>query len=430
MLANDDEALKASGQPPRAWPIRGARTLVVTGLLGLTACSGAPRTPLVPVAGQTVVLISLDGFRWDYLDRPEAARLRELAARGVRAERLVPSFPSKTFPNHYTLVTGLYPEHHGIAANVMLDSTLGRFQTGNHPAVRDARWFGGEPIWVTAEKQGVRTAAYFWPGSEAPIGGIYPHWYYRFDAITARDTRVRRVLEWLAMPDSSRPRLVAVYFSDVDTDGHAHGPDSPEVNAAIARVDSAVGAIIDGIAQQGKTSHVNVVVVADHGMAAVSADRVIALDDYVAMDSLDVADWTPVATIIPKRGREAYVYQALRGANAHLQVYRKGDLPAHLHYNTGARVTPIVAIADEGWSIGTRAMLATMERGRIIGAHGYDNTLPSMGALFVAAGPSFRRGVTVPAFTNVHVYPLLAQLLQVRPAVTDGSLDSVRALLR
>jgi predicted AlkP superfamily pyrophosphatase or phosphodiesterase len=430
MLVTRDEEFGVKLHIECAWQTCAVRALVVAGLLGLAACGGTPRTPLTPVAVQPVVLISLDGFRWDYLDRPEAARLRELAARGVRAERLVPSFPSKTFPNHYTLVTGLYPEHHGIAANVMLDSTLGRFQTGNHPSVRDARWFGGEPIWVTAKKQGVRTATYFWPGSEAPIGGIYPHWYYRFDAVTARDTRVRRVLEWLAMPDSSRPRLVAVYFSDVDTDGHTHGPDSPEVNAAIARVDSAVGAIIDGIAQQGKTSQVNVVVVADHGMAAVSADRVIALDDYVAMDSLAVADWTPVATIIPKPGREAYVYRALRGANAHLQVYRKGELPPHLHYNSGARVTPIVAIADEGWSIGTRAMLATMKRGVITGAHGYDNTLPSMGALFVAAGPSFRRGVTVPAFTNVHVYPLLAQLLRLTPAITDGSLDSVRALLR
>jgi predicted AlkP superfamily pyrophosphatase or phosphodiesterase len=415
------------------WHVRLSKTLYALQALVLvcqSGCGSSARTAPVPDPARTVVLISLDGFRWDYLDRPEAVRLRELAARGVRAERLVPSFPSKTFPNHYTLVTGLHPENHGIAANVMLDPVLGRFQTGNDPAVRDARWFGGEPIWVTAEKQGVRTAAYFWPGSEAPVGGLFPHWYYRFDAGTARDTRVRRVLEWLAMPDSSRPRLIAVYFSEVDTDGHRFGPDSPEVNAAIARVDSVVGAIIDGIAQQGRTSQVNVMVVADHGMTAVTAERVVALDDYVSLDSLDVGDWNPVATIIPKPGRETYVYRALRGAHAHLQVYRKGELPPHLHYNTGARVTPIVAIADEGWSIGTRATLAKMERGRITGAHGYDNTLPSMGALFVAAGPSFRRGVTVPAFSNVHIYPLLAQLLQVKPAVTDGSLDSVRTLLR
>ena len=399
-------------------------------LIGMTGCSAVVARHPASAAPARVVLISLDGFRWDYLDRAPAVRLRELAARGVRAERMVPSFPSKTFPNHYTLVTGLYPEHHGIAANVMLDPLLGRFRTGNDPAVRDARWFGGEPIWVTAERQGVRTATYFWPGSEAPIGGMRPHWFYAFDATTARDTRVRRVLEWLAMPDSAAPRLVAVYFSDVDTDGHTHGPDAPETDAAIARVDSAVGAIIDGIGRQGASDRVNVIVLADHGMTEVSPARGIALDDYVAMDSLDIGDWDPVATIIPRPGREAYVYDALRNAHPHLRVYRKGELPARLHYNAGARVTPLVAIADEGWSIGTRAVLARKPAGTVTGAHGYDNALPSMGALFVAAGPSFRRGVSVPPFTNVHVYPLLAELLQVRPAETDGALDSVRTMLR
>ncbi len=408
--------------------------LLVATLVALAACVRAgsvPEPPPMPAdTTPSVVLISLDGFRWDYLDRPQAAHLRALAARGVRAERMLPSFPSKTFPNHYTLVTGLFPENHGIAANVMLDASLGRFRTGNDPAVRDARWFSGEPIWVTAERQGMRTAAYFWPGSEAPIGGLHPHWYYPFDMTTTRETRINRVLEWLAMPDSTRPRLIAVYFSDVDTDGHNFGPDSREVNEAIAHVDSAVGAIVDGIARQGRTSQVNVVVVADHGMTAVDAERVIALDEYVSMDSLDVGDWNPVATIIPKPGRERYVFDALRAAHPHLRVYRKGELPERLHYNRGARVTPIVAIADEGWSIGTRAELAKLLPGKTTGAHGYDNALPSMGALFVAAGPSFRQGVTVKPFTNVHVYPLLAQVLRLKPAGTDGSLDSVRAMLR
>ena len=188
-----------------------------------------------------MVLISLDGFRWDYLQRPEARRLRELAARGVRAERLVPSFPSKTFPNHLTLVTGLYPEHHGIAANVMRDPVLGRFATGNDPAVRDARWYRGEPIWVTAEKQGVRSAAYFWPGSEAAIGGVRRTWCYPFDVTTSRATRVSRVLEWLAMPDSAAPRLIAVYFSDVDTEGHNFGPASPEASLRSRRWTAPLG---------------------------------------------------------------------------------------------------------------------------------------------------------------------------------------------
>jgi predicted AlkP superfamily pyrophosphatase or phosphodiesterase len=377
-----------------------------------------------------VVLISLDAFRWDYLQRPAARRLRELAAGGVQAERLIPSFPSKTFPNHYTLVTGLYPEHHGIAANVMLDPQLGRFATGGNPSVRDARWYGGEPIWVTAEKQGVPTAAYFWPGSEAAIGGVRPQWYYAYDGATMRSTRVKRILDWLAMPDSTAPRLIAAYFSDVDTESHNHGPDSPETDRAIAQVDSAVGAIIDGIAALGATGKVNVVIVSDHGMAEVTLERTIYLDDYVAMDSLDVADWSPVATIVPRAGAADYVYRQLKGAHPHLSVYRKGELPPRLRYNTGDRVTPIVAIADEGWSISTRTAQAQMTAGRTYGAHGYDAALPSMGALFVAAGPGLASGLSVKPFQNVHIYALLAALLHIAPATTDGSLDSVRVLLR
>ncbi len=377
-----------------------------------------------------VVLVSLDGFRWDYLQRPAARRLRELAATGVHAERLTPSFPSKTFPNHYTLVTGLHPENHGIAANVMRDSLLGRFATGSDPSVRDARWYRGEPIWVTAERQGVRSAAYFWPGSEAAIGGVRPHWFYPFDITTSRAARVARILDWLAMPDSTAPRLIAAYFADVDTDGHNYGPLAAQTDSAIARVDSAVGAILDGIIALGASERTDLIVVSDHGMTEINAEHTIALDDYVSLDSLDVGDWSPVAMLIPKAGRDAYVFNALAHASPHVQVFRKGSLPERLHYNTGDHVTPIVAIADEGWSIGTRASLASIRAGHTYGAHGYDSQLVSMGALFVATGPDFRQGLAVPPFANIHLYPLLAAVLHLQPAATDGSLDSVRTLLR
>ncbi len=408
----------------RAW-------LLLPLVVGAAALAGfgPARSP----AGQPthqLVLISLDGFRWDYLQRPNAARLRELAARGTQAERLVPSFPSKTFPNHITLVTGLFPENHGIAANVMRDPVLGRFATGSDPAVRDPRWYSGEPIWVTAERQGVRSASYFWPGSEAPIGGVLPHWTYPFDVTTTRATRVERVLEWLAMPETTAPGLIAVYFSEVDTDGHNFGPNAARTDTAIAQVDSAVGAIVDGITRLGATDRVNIVVVSDHGMTEIVAERTIALDTYVSMDSLVIGDWSPVATIIPKPGTADYVFNALVNAHPHLKVFRKGDLPSRLHYNTGAHVTPIVAIADEGWSIATQASAANMPRGQVLGAHGYDPELPSMGALFIAAGPDVAQGRVVPAFGNVHVYSLLANLLHLKPAVTDGSPDSVRSILR
>ena len=377
-----------------------------------------------------MLLVSLDGFRWDYIERPGAVRLRQLASRGVRAERLVPVFPTKTFPNHYTIVTGLYTEHHGIVANLMRDSLLGAFGMGDSPSVRDARWWGGEPIWVTAEKQGVRTAPYLWPGVEAAVGGVRPRWYVKFDTTATRAQRVEAVLRYLAIPGDTAPRFVTEYFSDVDVAGHRYGPSSPQADSAIARVDSAVGALVDGVARLGLADRVNVIVVADHGMAALSRDRAIYLDDHVSMDSLDVIDWTPVADIEPKPGREAYVFSRLAGANAHLAVYRKGTLPARFAFNNHPHITPVVAIADEGWKITTHARANGSPATAWGGDHGFDPQLVSMGAIFIAAGPAFREGVVVPPFTNIHLYALMARILGITPVKTDGSLDSVRALLR
>jgi predicted AlkP superfamily pyrophosphatase or phosphodiesterase len=381
-------------------------------------------------AGHTVVLIALDGFRWDYLDRPVAVNLRALAERGVRAERLIPSFPSKTYPNHYTLVTGLYPQNHGIVANVIHDSALGWFRTGADPAVRDGRWFGGEPIWVTAEKRGIRTAVYFWPATEAEIGGVRPTWYVGYHKAISREARVNRVLDWLAMPKSERPRFITAYFEDTDNAGHEFGPTAARTDSAIATVDSAIGAIVKGIERLGRTNDVHVVVVSDHGMAETAPARTIYLDDLVSLDSLRVIDWTPVATIEPAAGRDAYVYSRLHGAHPNLAVYRKADVPARLHFSAGHRISPIVAIADEGWTISTRARIAALKGRSSQGAHGYDNALPSMSGILVAAGPGLRSGFVRPPLENVHVYPLLAALLGITPAASDGSIDSVRMMIR
>ena len=399
--------------------------------IALLAAGCATRHPAAPApdARQSVVLISLDGFRWDYINRPEAKNLRARAAHGVRAERLVPSFPSLTFPNHYTIVTGLYPEHHGIISNSMLDPVLGKFANGDNPAVRDARWWGGEPIWVTAELQHERAAPFAWPGAEAPIGGIRPTWWEKYDAKASRADRVRKVLSLLALPADSAPRFITEYFSEVDHQGHEAGPDSPQLDTAITQLDSAVGAIVDGIAKLGLANRVNLIVLADHGMAAMSTSRFIVLDEYVSLDSLDIIEGGPVEEIVPKPGHERYVYEHLHGANLHLAVYRKGEVPARFHYNDNPRITPIVAIADEGWATTTRSRLLA-KLGPFGGNHGYDNQLLSMGALFVASGPAFRSGAVVPPFQNIHVYDLIAHLLGLRPAPNDGSPDSTRVLLK
>ncbi len=407
--------------------------LLALGASGANACARVPRpAEAASSAAQRVLLVSLDGYRWDYVDRPAAVRMRELAARGVRAERMIPAFPSKTFPNHYTIVTGLTPEHHGIVANAMRDPELGRFRMNDAAAQREPRWWGGEPIWVTAEKQGRRAAALFWPGSEAPIGGVAPTWWSPYQDDLPHADRIARVLEWLALPRDSAPAFIAMYFSDTDNADHAYGPEAVETDSAIARVDRAIGTLVDGIARLGLTDEVNLIVVADHGMTATARDRIIVLDDYLDLGTVEVVDWTPVAAIQLRTGDDEAVYRALRGAHPQLQVYRKGEVPARFHFNAHPRITPIVAVAAEGWTIASRAQVARWDSTRWTsgGAHGYDPELLSMGAVFVAAGPGIAVGKRVPAFRNVHVYALMAELLALEPAATDGRLEATREVRR
>lgn len=401
-------------------------------VLALAAACPSPAPPPGPRApSQTVVLVSLDGFRYDYLDRPAAANLHALAARGVRARWMVPIFPSKTFPNHYSQVTGLYAEHHGVISNTMWDPALGWFSLADTSAASRAnpRWWGGEPLWVTAVRQGQRSATFFWPGSDVEIAGTWPTYWLPYDGRMPNARRVAQVLEWLALPGDRAPAFVTLYFSDVDGAGHDFGPDAPQTDSAIARVDSAVGALVSGIEARGLGNRVNVIIVADHGMAATSPERYIYLDDYVDVSTITVIDWSPVALLAPKTGSAEDLYRALADKHPHLTVYRKAEIPERLHYRAHLRIPPIVAVADEGWEISTRQRVAERPP-RPGGTHGYDPAVRSMGALFVAAGPAFPRGRVVEPFTNVHLYELMAHVLGLRPAPNDGSLDSVRAVLR
>jgi len=414
---------------------RGGRTIGFGALvfLLLVGCQQRPAdTRVAAAAPPRVILISFDGYRWDYISRPGAVRLRELAAGGVRAERMIPVFPSKTFPNHYSIVTGLTAEHHGIVANAIRDSVLGLFTLRDTLAQSESRWWGGEPIWVTTQRQGQRAGVVGWPGSEAAIGGVRPSWWQRYWHEQPHSEKVQKLLDWLSLPADSAPNLMLAYFHDVDGAGHSYGPEAPQVDSAIAMVDRALGALLDGIAARGMQDQVNIIIVSDHGMTPVSPERAIVLDDYVALDDVDVVDWTPVAAIAPKAGAMERVYAQLKDAHPQMAVYRKGEVPARYHFNGHPRITEIVAVAAEGWTITSRAQVtrsrATNWRGG--GAHGYDPDLESMGALFVAAGPGIASGRVLPAFRNVHVYSLLAHLLHLTPARTDGSLDSLRAVLR
>ena len=405
------------------------RQLLALLLAAVVACSSGGGSAVAPRPPQTVVLVSLDGFRWDYLDRPEAAQLRAIAAGGVRARQMQPVFPTKTFPNHYSLVTGLWAEHHGIVGNTMEDAALGRFVISDTVAVRTSGWWGGEPIWVTAEKQGRHAASMFWPGSEAEIGGVRPSWYERYDDRLSHDARIRKVLQWLALPRDSAPAIITTYFSVVDNAGHRNGPDAPETNAAIARADSAVSSLWRGIQASANAANINMIVVADHGMVATSESRRIILDDWLEKGTYHVVDLNPVALITPSAGQEAEVLRRLSEA-PHLQVYRKDQVPERWHFRDNPRITQIVAVAEEGWVIGTREMVTRIPAYGGGGTHGYDNALTSMQAVFLAVGPAFAQGKSVERVRNVDVYELMAHVLGLRPAPNDGSLDSIRTVLR
>lgn len=390
----------------------------------LAALSGAPAAL---AQSRPVILIGLDGFRADYLDRGVTPTLSRLASEGARAENgMKPSFPSVTFPNFYTLATGLHPDHHGLVHNVMQDSGLpGRtFTLGNRAEVMDRVWYDdAEPIWVTAEKAGLRTATLFWPGSEAPIGGVRPTYWLPFEQTVPSTARVNMLLGWFTLPPDESPRLATVYFDILDTAGHRFGPDSPEVNAALAEADAAITLLLQGLEARGVEA--NLVIVADHGMAAIAGERVVMLDERLDRSAFTVTALGPVATLDPAPGREEEVERALLGPAPHRECWRKTELPARLAYGTHRRIPAIVCLAEIGWYIGVSDRTdPTRIRG---GAHGYDNTEPQMRALFVAHGPDIASGVVLPAMDSVDVQPLLARLLGLTAPAADGSAADTRA---
>ena len=389
------------------------------------APDAAPRAPVT-------ILVSIDGFRPDYLDRGITPNLSRLAAEGVTGP-MRPSFPSKTYPNHWTLVTGLRPDRHGITANSMEDPA--RPSETFTMATDDPFWWNAAPpVWVTAEKAGIPTASMFWPGSVVGWGGTRGSEWPNYVANGTRPTdwqafsqqmpdanRVRTVLDWMRRPAATRPRFVTTYFDVVDTAGHSHGPTSPEVDAAIADVDRAIGELVAGLAEQGQPA--NLIVVSDHGMTATSSDRVIALDQLVPPAHARVFESGPYATFVPQPGREAAVAGALLKPHAHLQCWRKAEIPARFHYGSNPRVPPFLCLADDGWMTYKTAPTTPFSRGD----HGYDNALPSMRALFIANGPAFAPGRRLEAFDNVSVAPLLRTLLGL-PA--DSTLDGTDAPFR
>ena len=398
-------------------------------LAPITAPAPAMTTavPILDGRSPVTILVSIDGFRPDYLDRGVTPNLGRLRAGGVFAS-MRPSFPSVTFPNHWTLVTGLRPDRSGIVGNKMQDPAR-KGETFTMASDDPFWWSESSPIWVDAEKAGIRAATMFWPGANVAVGGTVrpdshgaidggtrPEDWQQFNQQVSATQRVNAVLDWMRRPAAIRPKLVTLYFDTVDSAGHADGPDSPGVNRAVADVDAAIGMLVDGLASLRQAA--NLVIVADHGMAATSSTRVIALDTIADKADYSVVEAGAYASLNAVPGREAALEARLLRRHDHLQCWRKSEIPARFHYGRNPRVPAYLCLAEVGWRIEASAPTKVSTGG----SHGYDNAAPEMRALFLANGPAFARGKTIPSFDNVAIEPLLRDLIGLpKAAGLDGT---------
>lgn len=358
--------------------------------------------------GPTTILISLDGFRADFLDRGLTPTLNSFIAQGVSPKYMIPSFPSVTFPNHYTLVTGLYPESHGVVGNSFWDPGLQEefYYTDPSRSMQPKWWAGGEPLWVTAELQNLKSAIHMWPGSEAHIT-LEPTFLDKFNADEMLSRKVDRILELLDTPNSGqesqnieRPQFIAAYVPVVDADGHKYGPNSTEIRGTISAVDTMLRDLFIGLDERNLTQIVNIVVVSDHGMASTSTDRLIQLDDLIDLALVEHIDGWPLYGLRPRNPDDLQsLYNTLRAESAQnptFEVYlRDKDMPERYHFSKNDRIAPLWVIPKTGWAIVHKEDFDVKEAkvsGKTYhpkGLHGYDNEHPLMRAIFVARGPAF-----------------------------------------
>jgi predicted AlkP superfamily pyrophosphatase or phosphodiesterase len=384
----------------------------------------------------TLILISIDGFRYDYLKKYAPANLNYLARNGVRARWMIPSFPTKTFPNHYAIATGLYPQNNGIVENNIYDRDRNVvFTMGNREEVSNGRWWLGEPIWITAEKQGQKTAPLFFPGSEAEIAGKRPTYWKAYDGKVPNDARVDTVLSWLDLPKGERPTFLTLYFSDVDNAGHHFSPNSVETKDAVLKIDEQIGRLITGLKSRNIFNNVNLIIVSDHGMATVDFNNAVILDEMFDTSLTDKILWAnEIVSIFPKAGKENEIYETLKAKlPSQVKIYRKSETPARFHYSNSPRIAPLLILPKEGWVVVNREyyekMKADGEMRHLRGEHGYDNQLVSMRAIFIAHGEAIKKGKVVEPFENVEVYNIMTQILGLNPAPNDGHAEAARAVL-
>ncbi|RDD43637.1 Ectonucleotide pyrophosphatase/phosphodiesterase family member 3 [Trichoplax sp. H2] len=397
-----------------------------------------------------LLLISVDGFRWDYHKRGFSPNLTafgkatesrgrlptlcvnqvynyNLASRGVRADYMQSCFPTKTFPNHYSIVTGLYPAHHGIVANTFFDPQLNdKFYIGAKNSTQ-SKWWGGEPIWVTARKNNLKAASYFWVGSESEIKGYRPNYWYRYNGSIPFMERVHQVFRWLEMPESERPTMITLYFDQPDYAGHVYGPESSQVNEQIKRIDDTLGAIFMGLKKRGLENCVNIIVISDHGMRKTCCSRMIYLDQFINITTNDIINRGTFGGIRVKGGNATEIAEKLRCKSKFWRVYKKEDMPVRFHYDNNSRIPDVIILPNENWlvrpSYNPRYTFCNGAN------HGWDNLDTDMRTIFMAAGPGFKKAKVIKPFKNIELYNVMAALLGVKPAKNDGNMGRLNSIL-
>ena len=377
------------------------------------------------------VILSLDGNRWDYPDYYEMPFFDSLATVGVKA-RMEPSFPSSTFPNHYTMATGLVPDHNGLVNNSYWNPETQHGYAIRDPESRyDPRYYLGEPIWVTAQKQGVKCASIYWVGSDIPIKDTYPTYYRRWDDEPhwTFSERCDEIVRLMSLPEKERPRLVMGYFDEPDHMGHVFGPMSPETKEMCEEMDGLVHNLYLRLMALPYADKINFIVAGDHGMTPISKDRAVCATDYISMDWVERFVGDTPTSIWVKEGYVDSVYNHLSGVE-HIRVWKKGEVPEYLNYGTSNRLGEIIVCPDLGWQFGLRGA-------RNGGNHGFDCKEPDMMVAFRAIGPDFKENYDAPytegeqsSFRNIDLYPLLCHLLGIKPAPVDGKLERIQKILK
>lgn len=386
-------------------------------LCGFVTCSGSAVTNN---SSPKLLLVSFDGFRADYLNRFPLPRLKELISDGVLVEHVTNVFITKTFPNHYSIVTGLFAESHGIVANSMFDPTANKtFSLYNDS---DPFWWNEAfPLWVTNELQGHKSGGAGWPGTDVVIHNITPSYFIKYSDNVPFEQRVKNITSWMTRPDDP-VNFATLYCNEPDSSGHKFGPDSPSMKKVLQEVDNKIGLLIDELKTSKLWDQVNVIITSDHGMAQLSVNRTIYLDACIGPGNYTLIDESPIAAILPLQDK-MYVYNLLKNCSPNMKVYLKEDIPDRYHYKHNSRIQPIILEADEGWSITQNATP------RINGNHGYDNALPSMHPLLAAHGPAFRKGYKQATINSVDIYPLMCHILRLKEEPNNGTFASTKCLL-